>query len=60
MCSDLILLTIWTDNFLLQIYIMDIHIWYTLLSAIYGAVMGARSRLGEVLVLVRAFLSIIS
>lgn len=34
----------------LQIYIMDIHIWYTLLSAIYGAVMGARARLGEVLI----------
>ncbi|CAA0830180.1 Callose synthase 10 [Striga hermonthica] len=30
------------------IYIMDIHIWYTLLSAIYGAVMGARARLGEI------------
>lgn len=32
----------------MQIYLMDIHIWYTLLSAIYGAVMGARARLGEV------------
>lgn len=32
----------------LQIYLMDIHIWYTLLSAICGAVMGARARLGEV------------
>ncbi|XP_073272361.1 callose synthase 10-like [Primulina huaijiensis] len=30
------------------IYLMDIHIWYTLLSAIYGAVMGARGRLGEI------------
>ncbi|KAL6576445.1 Callose synthase 10 [Orobanche hederae] len=30
------------------IYLMDIHIWYTLLSAIYGAVMGARARLGEI------------
>ncbi|KAL3623862.1 Callose synthase 10 [Castilleja foliolosa] len=30
------------------IYIMDIHIWYTLLSAMYGAVMGARARLGEI------------
>lgn len=27
---------------------MDIHIWYTLLSAIVGGVMGARARLGEV------------
>ncbi|KAH6829234.1 glucan synthase-like 8 [Perilla frutescens var. hirtella] len=31
-----------------RIYLMDIHIWYTLLSAIYGAVMGARARLGEI------------
>ena len=28
---------------------MDIHIWYTILSAIVGGVMGARARLGEVL-----------
>uniref|UniRef100_M1B878 Transferase, transferring glycosyl groups n=2 Tax=Solanum tuberosum TaxID=4113 RepID=M1B878_SOLTU len=27
---------------------MDIHIWYTLLSAIVGGVMGARARLGEI------------
>lgn len=32
----------------LAIYIMDIHIWYTLLSAIVGGVMGARARLGEI------------
>lgn len=32
-----------------QIYLMDIHIWYTLLSAIIGGVMGARARLGEVI-----------
>lgn len=32
----------------IAIYLMDIHIWYTLLSAIYGAVMGARARLGEI------------
>lgn len=30
------------------IYIMDIHIWYTILSAIVGGVMGARARLGEI------------
>ncbi|KAL9235580.1 hypothetical protein vseg_010326 [Gypsophila vaccaria] len=30
------------------IYLMDIHIWYTLLSALLGGVMGARSRLGEI------------
>jgi hypothetical protein len=33
---------------ILQIYLMDIHIWYTLLSALVGGVMGARDRLGEV------------
>lgn len=27
---------------------MDIYIWYTLLSAIIGGVIGARARLGEV------------
>lgn len=30
------------------IYLMDFHIWYTLLSAIIGGVMGARARLGEI------------
>ncbi|KAE8123986.1 hypothetical protein FH972_018899 [Carpinus fangiana] len=30
------------------IYIMDIHIWYTVLSAIVGGVKGARARLGEI------------
>ncbi|PON45648.1 Glycosyl transferase [Parasponia andersonii] len=30
------------------IYLMDIYIWYTLLSAIIGGVMGARARLGEI------------
>ncbi|KAJ8450624.1 hypothetical protein Cgig2_020261 [Carnegiea gigantea] len=30
------------------IYLMDIHIWYTLLSALVGGVMGARARLGEI------------
>ncbi|OAY48210.2 callose synthase 10 [Manihot esculenta] len=30
------------------IYIMDIHIWYTVLSAIVGGIMGARGRLGEI------------
>lgn len=32
----------------LAIYVMDLHIWYTLLSAIIGGVMGARGRLGEI------------
>ncbi|KAK6924727.1 1,3-beta-glucan synthase subunit FKS1-like, domain-1, partial [Dillenia turbinata] len=30
------------------IYLMDIHIWYTILSAIIGGIMGARARLGEI------------
>ncbi|XP_068634434.1 callose synthase 10 [Aristolochia californica] len=30
------------------IYIMDIHIWYTLMSAVVGGLMGARGRLGEI------------
>ncbi|KAL8142008.1 hypothetical protein V2J09_015040 [Rumex salicifolius] len=32
----------------IAIYIMDIHIWYTLMSALIGGVMGARARLGEI------------
>ncbi|XP_022769983.1 callose synthase 10 isoform X3 [Durio zibethinus] len=32
----------------IAIYVMDIHIWYTVLSAIIGGVMGARARLGEI------------
>ncbi|KAK6920584.1 Glycosyl transferase, family 48 [Dillenia turbinata] len=35
------------DGFI-QIYLMDIHIWYTLLSAIIGGIMGAKTRLGEI------------
>ncbi|KAL2492350.1 Callose synthase 10 [Abeliophyllum distichum] len=42
----LTIVSLWAP--VVAIYIMDIHIWYTLLSAIYGAVMGARSRLGEI------------
>lgn len=34
---------------------MDLHIWYTLLSAIIGGVMGARARLGEVCLFFRVF-----
>ncbi|KAG5537090.1 hypothetical protein RHGRI_024510 [Rhododendron griersonianum] len=32
----------------IAIYLMDILIWHTLLSAIVGGVMGARARLGEI------------
>ncbi|KAK4479931.1 hypothetical protein RD792_012983 [Penstemon davidsonii] len=42
----LTIVSLWAP--VVAIYIMDIHIWYTLLSAIYGAVMGARLRLGEI------------
>ncbi|KAK9926738.1 hypothetical protein M0R45_023951 [Rubus argutus] len=41
----LTLASLWAP--VVAIYLMDIHIWYTLLSAIIGGVMGARSRLGE-------------
>ncbi|KAE9608552.1 hypothetical protein Lal_00020821 [Lupinus albus] len=30
------------------IYLMDLHIWYTVMSAIIGGVIGARARLGEI------------
>ncbi|XWS47846.1 hypothetical protein CRYUN_Cryun13aG0020200 [Craigia yunnanensis] len=42
----LTLASLWAP--VIAIYIMDIHIWYTLLSAIIGGVMGARARLGEI------------
>ncbi|XVF54616.1 hypothetical protein PTKIN_Ptkin05aG0196000 [Pterospermum kingtungense] len=42
----LTLVSLWAP--VVAIYIMDIHIWYTLLSAIVGGVMGARARLGEI------------
>jgi callose synthase len=32
----------------MQIYLLDIHVFYTVLSAIYGFLLGARDRLGEV------------
>lgn len=39
---------------------MDIYIWYTLLSAVIGGIMGARARLGEVLMLFYSSNSFIS
>ncbi|XP_026434852.1 callose synthase 10-like isoform X3 [Papaver somniferum] len=44
--NALTVLSVWAP--VVAIYIMDIHIWYTLLSAIIGGVMGARARLGEI------------
>ncbi|KAL1209899.1 Callose synthase 10 [Cardamine amara subsp. amara] len=42
----LTIVSLWAP--VVAIYIMDIHIWYTLLSAIIGGVMGAKARLGEI------------
>ncbi|KAE8705196.1 hypothetical protein F3Y22_tig00110429pilonHSYRG00131 [Hibiscus syriacus] len=42
----LTIVSLWAP--VIAIYLMDIHIWYTLLSAIIGGVMGAKARLGEI------------
>ncbi|XP_010516914.1 PREDICTED: callose synthase 10 [Camelina sativa] len=42
----LTIVSLWAP--VVAIYLMDIHIWYTLLSAIIGGVMGAKARLGEI------------
>ncbi|KAJ8752026.1 hypothetical protein K2173_001052 [Erythroxylum novogranatense] len=42
----LTIVSLWAP--VVAIYLMDIHIWYTVLSAIVGGVMGARARLGEI------------
>ncbi|KAL6641747.1 hypothetical protein ACP70R_019928 [Stipagrostis hirtigluma subsp. patula] len=44
--NALTILSLWAP--VVAIYLMDIHIWYTLLSALVGGVMGARDRLGEI------------
>ncbi|XP_020112888.1 callose synthase 10 [Ananas comosus] len=44
--NALTILSLWAP--VLAIYLMDILIWYTLLSAIVGGWMGARARLGEI------------
>ncbi|XP_072977021.1 callose synthase 10 isoform X1 [Typha angustifolia] len=44
--NALTILSLWAPVF--AIYLMDIHIWYTLLSALIGGLMGARGRLGEI------------
>ncbi|GAV80876.1 Glucan_synthase domain-containing protein/FKS1_dom1 domain-containing protein [Cephalotus follicularis] len=44
--NALTLAALWAP--VVAIYIMDIYIWYTLLSSIVGGVMGARARLGEI------------
>ncbi|CAN1777271.1 Callose synthase 10 [Linum perenne] len=42
----LTIVSLWAP--VVAIYLMDIHIWYTLLSAVIGGIMGARDRLGEI------------
>ncbi|KAA8540725.1 hypothetical protein F0562_024356 [Nyssa sinensis] len=44
--NTLTIASLWAP--VVAIYLMDIHIWYTILSAIVGGVMGARARLGEI------------
>ncbi|XP_020675367.1 callose synthase 10 isoform X2 [Dendrobium catenatum] len=44
--NALTILSLWAPVF--AIYLMDIHIWYTLLSALVGGLIGARARLGEI------------
>nr|QKN22530.1 callose synthase 10 [Urtica dioica subsp. dioica] len=42
----LTIVSLWAP--VVAIYLMDIYIWYTLLSAVIGGIMGARARLGEI------------
>ncbi|KAJ0968111.1 hypothetical protein J5N97_025028 [Dioscorea zingiberensis] len=44
--NALTILSLWAP--VVAIYLMDIHIWYTLLSALIGGLLGARGRLGEI------------
>ncbi|KAJ4773866.1 glucan synthase-like 10 [Rhynchospora pubera] len=44
--NALTVLSIWAP--VVAIYLLDIHIFYTLLSAVYGFLLGASDRLGEI------------
>ncbi|XP_061360871.1 callose synthase 10 [Gastrolobium bilobum] len=44
--NALTVVSLWAP--VVAIYLMDIHIWYTVMSAIVGGVIGARARLGEI------------
>ncbi|KAJ4775037.1 GLUCAN SYNTHASE-LIKE 8 family protein [Rhynchospora pubera] len=44
--NALTLVSLWAPVF--AIYIMDLHIWYTLCSALVGGIMGAAARIGEI------------
>jgi callose synthase len=40
------ILSLWAP--VVSIYLLDIHVFYTVMSAIYGFLLGARDRLGEI------------
>ncbi|KAK1327162.1 Callose synthase 9 [Acorus calamus] len=44
--NALTILTLWSP--VVAIYLLDIHVFYTVISAIIGFLMGARDRLGEI------------
>ncbi|KAH7653612.1 callose synthase protein [Dioscorea alata] len=44
--NALTILCLWAPVF--SIYLLDIHVFYTVLSSIYGFLLGARDRLGEI------------
>ncbi|XP_072963967.1 callose synthase 9 [Typha angustifolia] len=44
--NALTILSLWAP--VVAIYLLDIHIFYTLVSAVYGFLLGARERLGEI------------
>ncbi|XP_062209649.1 callose synthase 9 isoform X2 [Phragmites australis] len=44
--NALTILSLWAP--VVSIYLLDIHVFYTVLSAIYGFLLGARDRLGEI------------
>eukprot|EP01018_Ginkgo_biloba_P032191 Gb_22029 [translate_table: standard] len=44
--NALTIISLWAP--VLAIYVLDLQIWYTLLSAIVGGLIGARGRLGEI------------
>ncbi|KAG1355265.1 putative Callose synthase 9 [Cocos nucifera] len=50
MCNDnhnaLTILSLWAP--VVSIYLLDIYVFYTLFSAVYGFLLGARDRLGEI------------
>lgn len=43
----------------IQVYFMDTQIWYSIYSTLYGGVVGAFDRLGEVILLIFFFFNIL-